>query len=92
MIHIEHKKEVFLLRGGPEFKSYGDPYTYSMVITEERNGTVAYIECLCKNGIEPLTRVEWKAVTDELKAIGFLKMKFSRIKNGLTRHVLKELD
>lgn len=91
MIHIEKKKEIFLLRGGPEFINYGDPYTFSMSITSESDGSVAYIECFCKNGVEPLSRKEWMQVNDVLKFIGFKKMKFSRIKNGIKRDVIKDI-
>lgn len=90
MIHIEQLKEdIYLIRGGKEFKAFGDKYSFSLVFILD--GSVAHIKSLCKNGTESLDSVEYMEVNDGLKFMGITHMKFDRYKNGKIRYVTKEI-
>lgn len=92
MIHIEQLAEnIYVIRGGKEFKSFRDKYSFALVFLSEDQGKVAHIKTLCKNGIELLDKIEYMEVNGGLKFMGFTHMKFDRYKNGKIKHVIKEI-
>lgn len=90
MIHIEQiDTKTYVIRGGKDFKTFGDKYSFSLVFLLEDQGSTAHIKSLCRNGDINLDRVEYMEVNDGLKFMGINHMKFDRYKNGKIKNILK---
>ena len=84
MIHIEAKEKVYVVRGGVNFKKFGDPYEFTMIV--ETHGDTAYITALSgKLGGSFLTEIK-----KELRALGFKKARWDRYKGDTIKEVLVE--
>ena len=72
---------VAILRGGPEFQEFGDPFEFSCMII--RNGDVCEIKGLsCKGGFNlEIARSIEKALLE----IGIVNASWERKKNGASR-------
>ena len=90
MIHIEQiDTKSYIIRGGKEFKTFGDKYSFSLVFLLD--GSTAHIKSLCRNGDVNLDRVEYSEVNDGLKFMGITHMRYDRYKNGKIKYVTREI-
>jgi len=84
MIHIEQKANVLVVRGGPDFKKFGDPYEFSMIIEVE--GTHVEISALSGK----FSTESFSELKKRLKELGFKTASWERRKNDKIKKVTTE--
>lgn len=81
MIHIELKDHVLVVRGGEEFKEWGDPYEFVCIV--EAKGETAYVTALAGK----IPQGFLGEITERLMALGFKRARWERIKSGKIKKV-----
>lgn len=79
MIHIESK--LLTIRGGDDFKKYGDPYDFCLSLFVDGND--AYIFGLCGK----FRWSDYAEIREKLLSMGITKAHWERKKNGKTKIV-----
>ena len=81
-VHAEAVRDIIRLRCGPDFRCYGDPWTFRVDV-EIKDGYTAYLAGGCGKSYPGMRR----EIKEKLKEMGFTKVEWERRRNGGVKKV-----
>jgi hypothetical protein len=83
---IDPGGEIGIIRGGPDYRKFGDPFTFSCVVLRRKDSTHALIMGL-SGSLDRNPKLAYRAIKAALNAHGILTVDWERKKLGRVKQV-----